>query len=175
MRALAQIAMAFGMTDEAWRRHANPWSVYTRFAAIPAMIVAIWSRVWIGWWSLVPIAIVVVWLWLNPHVFPAVSEPRSWAAKGIYGEKLWLLDPANVPGEYRLVLRWLIVPGLAGFMLLIWGLVQLQPWPTVFGATLIVLAQLWRIDRLGQLYEATKGASSPGADTDEDDEAQFSR
>ncbi|MGV9778250.1 DUF6653 family protein [Streptosporangium sp. NPDC003464] len=28
------------MTDEAWKRHANPWSVYTRSAAIPGMILA---------------------------------------------------------------------------------------------------------------------------------------
>jgi hypothetical protein len=33
-------------------------------------------------------------------------------------------------------------------------------WPTVFGATLIVLAQLWRIDRLGLLYEHSKCASA---------------
>ncbi|WP_308202358.1 DUF6653 family protein [Lentzea flava] len=24
-----RIAKTFGMTDEAWRRHANPWSVWT--------------------------------------------------------------------------------------------------------------------------------------------------
>ena len=165
MTALARMAKAFGMTDEAWQRHANPWSVYTRFAAIPAMIVAIWSRVWIGWWSLIPAGVVVVWLWLNPHVFPAVTQPHGWAAKGIYGEKLWLLEPTSVPAEHRMILRWLIVPGLAGFVLLSWGLVQLQLWPTVLGATLIVLAQLWRIDRLGRLYEARKGAIPPAPDS----------
>src|ERR1700674_2244999 len=90
MKALAQIAKTFGMTEEAWRRHANPWSVYTRFAAIPAVILAIWSRVWIGWGALVPVAGVILWLWLNPHVFPAVTTPRNWASRGIYGERLWL-------------------------------------------------------------------------------------
>jgi hypothetical protein len=164
MRRLAAIAQAFGMTDEAWRRHANPWSVYTRFAAIPAMILAVWSRVWIGWWSLIPVALVMLWLWLNPHVFAPVTEPRTWASKGIYGEKLWLQDPAGVPAECRAVLRWLIVPGLAGFALLAWGLAALEPWPTVFGATLIALAQLWRIDRLVRLYEVRIGIGSSSAD-----------
>ena len=50
------------MSDEAWKRHANPWSVWTRFAAIPLMILAIWSRLWLGWWCLVPITAVIVWL-----------------------------------------------------------------------------------------------------------------
>jgi hypothetical protein len=163
MTALVQFAKAFGMTDEVWRRHANPWSVYTRFAAIPAMILAIWSRVWIGWWALLPVAGMIVWLWLNPRIFPAVTTPRSWAAKGIYGEKLWLLEPSSVPPTYRAVLRWLIVPGLSGAVLLAWGLVQLLVWPTIFGATLVILAQLWRIDRLGLLFEQTKGAGDAAA------------
>lgn len=152
MPAIRLIAAVFRMSDEAWRRHANPWSVYTRFAAVPLMILAIWSRVWIGWWALVPVAAVTVWLLINPHVFAAVG-PLGWAAKGIYGERLWLLENDRVTPDCRAVLRWLIVPGLAGFALLAWGLMTLSVWPTVFGGTLIVLTQLWRIDRLGQLYE----------------------
>ncbi|MEV0145445.1 DUF6653 family protein [Nonomuraea sp. NPDC050733] len=153
MKSLSAVAQAFRMTDEAWKRHANPWSVYTRFAAIPGMILAIWSRTLIGWWSLLPVAAVIVWLWLNPHVFRPFEAADSWAAKGIYGERLWLQERNRVPQEYRTLLRWLIPVGLAGFLLLAWGLIALQVWPTAFGATLIVLAQLWRIDRLGLLYE----------------------
>ena len=51
------------------------------------------------------------------------------------------------------MLRWLTVVAAAGFALLVWGLVELLVWPTVFGASLVVLAQLWRIDRLGRLYD----------------------
>jgi hypothetical protein len=47
MGVTSKIAGAFGMTEDAWKRHANPWSVWTRFAAIPLMILAIWSRVWL--------------------------------------------------------------------------------------------------------------------------------
>jgi hypothetical protein len=54
------------------------------------------------------------------------------------------------------VLRLLIPIGAAGFVLLVYGLVTLEVWPTVFGATLIVLGQLWRIDRLVVLYENTR-------------------
>jgi len=156
MRPLAIIAKAFGMTDEAWRRHANPWSVYTRFAAIPAMILAIWSRVWLGWWALIPVALVIAWLAINPHVFAPIDTPRSWAAKGIYGERLWLERPDRVPPGDRLAFRWLAVPGVVGAGLLVWGLVVLEIWPTVFGASLVVMAQLWRIDRLGRVYEGSE-------------------
>ncbi|MEV0618938.1 DUF6653 family protein [Nonomuraea sp. NPDC050404] len=153
MGATSRVASLFRMTDEAWERHANPWSVWTRFAAIPLMILAIWSRAWLGWWCLAPIAAVIVWLWLNPHVFPPVHAPRSWAAKGIYGEKLWLRNRSMISADHRNVQRLLVAVGLIGFIALGFGLIALEIWPTVFGASLIVLGQLWRIDRLGRLYE----------------------
>jgi hypothetical protein len=143
----------FRMTDEVWRRHANPWSVYTRFAAIPAMVLAVWSRVWIGAWALVPVAVVVLWLVVNPFIFSPVDVPRNWASKGIYGERLWLLDRTKVPQGHRTILRRLIGMGLIGLALLAWGLWKLLIWPTIFGATLVFVAQLWRIDRMGLLYE----------------------
>jgi hypothetical protein len=150
------VAGAFRMSDEAWKRHANPWSVWTRVAAIPMMILAIWSRLWLRWWCLVPIAAMVVWLWLNPHVFAPVETRTSWAAK-------WLKEGDRVPPDHLRVLRlspacaWADVPiGAAGFVLLVCGLVTLEVWPTVFGATLIVLGQLWRIDRLVVFYESTR-------------------
>lgn len=49
-----------GMSDESWRRHANPWSVWTRFAAIPAFELAAWSQQWLGWWCLAGVVAVVV-------------------------------------------------------------------------------------------------------------------
>lgn len=146
------VAKTFRMDEEAWRRHANPWSVWTRFAAIPLMLLAIWSRDWIGWWCLVPIAAVVVWLFVNPSAFPPV-EPRGWAARGIYGEHAWVRDKSLVPPNHLVVLRILVVLGLGGFGLMTWGLVRLEVWPTVFGTTLLVVAQLWRIDRFGWLWE----------------------
>ncbi len=49
MTVVQNIAHAFQMTDAVWQRHTNPWSVWTRYASLPLLIVAIWSRVWLGW------------------------------------------------------------------------------------------------------------------------------
>ena len=155
MGTLADVTRKVGMSDEVWRRHANPWSVWTRFAAIPGLILAIWSRVWLGWYALVPLALVAVWLWLNPRVFAPV-EPISWAAKGIYGERMWVHEPGRIPDRDRSVLRLFAIPGLTGFVLLVWGLVALRALPTVVGSAIIVIGQLWRIDRLGRVYDATR-------------------
>jgi hypothetical protein len=60
--------------SEIWQRHANPWSVWTRFAAIPAMMLAVWSRVWIGWWSVAPIVLVMAWLVANVSKAFTIAE-----------------------------------------------------------------------------------------------------
>jgi hypothetical protein len=150
------------MKEESWRRHANPWSVWTRFAAIPVFIVAVWSRTWIGWWCLLPLAVVVAWLVVNPVVFRPVDEPTKWSSRGIYGERMWAKDRRAVPVGHRQVEHLLVAIGLAAFALLTWGLVALDGWPTVFGATLIVVSQLWRIDRYAWLFDAVRtGTSAP--------------
>lgn len=60
---------AMAMDDATWQRHVNPWSVWTRVPIIGLLVLAIWSRVWLGWWCLVPIAALVVWAVVNPRAF----------------------------------------------------------------------------------------------------------
>jgi Family of unknown function (DUF6653) len=66
---------------------------------------------------------------------------------------LWMKNRDRVASEYRVILRRLILFGLIAFLFIAWGLWHLRIWPTVYGATLLILAQLWRIDRMGFLYE----------------------
>ncbi|MET9565857.1 DUF6653 family protein [Streptomyces tauricus] len=149
-----RFAATFRMTDEAWRRHANPWSVWTRFAALPALALAVWSRDWIGAWSLVPVTLVGAWLWANVRVFaPVTAPPRQWTARGIYGERIWLQERTRLPEHHRRVLRLLALLGPVGGGFLMWGLVVLDLWPVVLGCTVVVLAQLWRIDHFGWVYD----------------------
>lgn len=166
MTARRWLVRAVDLSDETWQRHANPWSVWTRFAAIPALILAVWSRTWIGWWAVVPLAGVALWLWANPRAFAPVEVPRSWAARGIFGERLWLREPDRVPSDLRRILRVLILPGLLGVALLAWGLLWLELWPTLAGAGLVVAAQLWRIDCLGRFYQRTESQRTVSAPDD---------
>lgn len=78
------------MDDEAWARHANPLSVWSRFSLLPLFALAVWSREWIGWWALVPVALVLLWNWVNPRLFGPPRSLDSWASKGVMGERLYL-------------------------------------------------------------------------------------
>ena len=43
-----RVARVFGLSGQSWMRHANPASVWTRFAVLPLLMLSVWSRDWIG-------------------------------------------------------------------------------------------------------------------------------
>jgi hypothetical protein len=71
------ITRLFGLTGDAWMRHANPISVWTRFSCLSVVAVAVWSREWIGWLSVVADAAAVVWMMVNPMSANAARDPRD--------------------------------------------------------------------------------------------------
>lgn len=153
-----KIAAAFSMSDDAWLRHANPWSGWTRFITVlPLLIFAVWSRVWLGWQSLIPVTIAIVWIWLNPRIFPKPQSTDHWISRGVLGERVWLnRDRIPVPHHHHHVPN--ILNGISAFggILLIWGLIELNSWITLLGYTLVTLGKLWFIDRMVWLYNDMK-------------------
>ncbi|MCH4894618.1 hypothetical protein GO308_16040 [Sphingomonas sp. SFZ2018-12] len=155
MTAESRVARAFGLDEVGWARHANPWSGWTRFTTcLPLLVLAIWSRVWLGWWSLAPILLALLWIWLNPRAFGPVRDDRDWIAKGVFGERLWSnRHRVAVPNRHKVMPNVLNIASLMGFPFVVWGLVTLDLWPTVFGIAVITIGKLWYIDRMAILYE----------------------
>jgi len=148
---------AMGMDDATWARHANPWSVYSRFTTLPLFALAVWSRVWIGGWAVVPIAGALLWIWLNPRVFPPPKRTDSWAAKGTFGERLFMTDdPDAIDNHHRRMVGLLTTANIAGAALLIWGLVALDLTLTIVGLVIAMGSKLWTVDRMVWIYEDTQ-------------------
>ncbi len=155
-----RIARAFAMDETAWRRHANPWSVWTRVATLPLLVLAIWSRAWLGWWALGPVAPVLLWTWWNPRLFPIPPSTDNWASKGVMGERIWLnRDKVAVLRHHRLVPHILLAVTAIGGIIGVYGLVELAIWPTLLGTALVFLGKLWFVDRMAWLYEDMKDAT----------------
>ena len=148
-----------GMDEAKWARHASPWSVYSRFTVLPLLVVAIWSRVWLGWGALLPVFLVAAWAWFNPGLFRPPATTDHWAAKGTFGERVFLNRKAvPIPAHH---LRWgvgLSVAAGAGLLPLAWGLVVYDPGWTLAGLILTIGAKLWFVDRMVWLYEDMKDA-----------------
>jgi len=85
-----KIANAFNLTDENWMKHANPVSVWTRYSVLPIIVIAFWSRIWIGWWCLIPGVLALLWMFFNPVVFKKPKSTKNWASKAVLGERVYL-------------------------------------------------------------------------------------
>lgn len=155
-----------GMNDATWLRHANPWSAWTRFSALPLLVLAIWSRVWLGWWCLLPIALAVAWIWINPRAFSAPSDFGAWASRAVLGERIFLArDRFEIARQHITVAHMLTLVSALGAIILIWGLVVLDLGLTVAGLVLVIGGKTWFCDRMVWIHtEETKiplGAAMP--------------
>lgn len=149
-----RIARVFRLDDEGWARHANPWSVWTRVAILPVLVLAFWSRAWIGWWFLVPVLAVSAFAYLNPRLFPKPRSTDNWASRGVLGERVWLnRRHVQVPPRHRMAPHVLAGIGMTGLPFLVWGLASLEIWPTLLGTALVYLGKMWFVDRMVWLYQ----------------------
>ncbi|MEO0752550.1 MAG: DUF6653 family protein [Pseudomonadota bacterium] len=142
-----------GMSDEVWARHANPWSVFTRFTVLPLMALAIWSRVWVGQWAWAFLALALLWNHLNPRIFSPPISLDTWASRGVLGERIWLNRRSEIRAHHKtwaVMLTWGSAPGAIILGLGLWWLDA--AW-TVFGVVLTALPKLWFVDRLGWAYQ----------------------
>ncbi len=150
------------MDDAAWARHANPLSVYSRMSCLPLIVLAIWSRVWIGWWALLPLAAALLWTWANPRLFSAPADLDNWASKGVMGERIFLNRKAvPIPAHHERAAYVLTGLSFVGLIILIYALVVLDVWGVIAGLVLVIVPKLWFVDRMVWIHQDMTGADRP--------------
>lgn len=144
-----RMGKAFGLDPAGWTRHANPWSVYTRIPVPALFAAAVWTREWLGWWSLVPVAAVCVWTAVNPKAFPPPANLSAWASRSVLGETFWNDRKATpVPTRHR-VAPWVLTGiNTAGLPLIVWSLIADDFWILATGLVLQSAGKLWFLDRM---------------------------
>jgi Family of unknown function (DUF6653) len=145
------------MSDATWKRHANPWSVWTRVPVLPLLALAIWSRMWIGWWSLLPVTALIIWTIYNPRAFPKPVSTKSWASRATLGERVWLnRKTVPIPDHHVRFSHILNTATALAMIPFIYGLVSFEPMVTVLGLALVLMGKFWFLDRMVWLYEDMK-------------------
>jgi hypothetical protein len=153
------VTKLFGLTGDNWMRHANPVSVWTRFAVLPLLALAVWSREWIGWWSLAAVALALVFMMVNPLLFPPPRSTRHWVSKAVFGERIWTdRAKAELPARFRGsgVTYATYAIQVAGLAVLVYGLVALDLLAVVSGLLIMQTAKAWFLDRMVLLFEDMK-------------------
>ena len=130
-------------TKRVWKRHSNPWSVWTRILSYPLVYLPFWNRSWKQG------AAVAAWFSLNPLLFPEPKEQQqqSWATRGVLGEQLWT---AERPQDLSMLLSGASATFFAGGLL---SAYKRRLWPLMFYASTAYLLKLWYIDRMTFYYE----------------------
>ncbi|MGP1384813.1 MAG: DUF6653 family protein [Thainema sp.] len=155
------ISSLFQMEGETWKRHTHPWCFWTRLTVIPLLFLAIWSRLWLGWWSLPLIATALLWNWLNARIFPVPKSTHTWMAKGVLGERVWINRAAiPIPQHHQYFPYFLTGLSGIGLILAAWGLWQFNLSLTLAGTLLINIGKIWFFDRMVWLYEDMKAATA---------------
>lgn len=148
----------FSLNDENWLKHANPWSVWSRFATLPFIALAVWSRVWIGWYCLIPVALLILWLVINPTLFRKPKNFEGWSSKAVLGERIYMKRKETpIPYKHRLPVSILNILQTISGLILVYGLWNLNVYLTVHGVMSIYLSKMWFLDRMVWLYEDTTG------------------
>lgn len=106
-------------------RHANPLSVWTGHSVLPFQVMSFRSRIWIGWWCLVPGTLSVLWMFFNPVLFGKPKSTKNWASKAVLGERVFLnTDRIEIPEVHRTLLFG-VLNGISGvgIAIAIWSVV----------------------------------------------------
>lgn len=142
------------MDEATWARHASPWSVWTRVPILPLLALAVWSRLWLGWWCLVPIGALALWTYLNPRAFSPPATTDTWASKATFGERVWLnRGRVPIPPHHARFAHLLSVLSGFGLVPTVYGLITYEPFAVVLGVVWVVVAKMWFLDRMVWLYD----------------------
>ena len=158
------IARLFAMDERTWERHASPWSVWTRVASFPLLLLAVWSHAWIGLWAILAVALVAVWLWLNPRLFRPPARTDTWSAMATFGERVWLnRKTVPIPAHHARMANILSVVAALGALPAFAGAFFNDLTATLTGAAVVILGKLWFCDRMVWLYRDMKESHPPYA------------
>lgn len=148
---------AMRMDPKIWARHANPLSGYSRLLSGPAVFFALWSLWWISWWALLPIALIVVWIYLNPRIFPAPDNTDNWMTKAVLGERVFINRKAEPIPQHHVTMGWITsLVAMVFFLIAAYGLLVRDFWAGFAGWHAAILAKIWFLDRMVWLWEDMK-------------------
>jgi len=150
-----------GMDEQAWRRHANPLSVWSRaITGLPVILLSVWSIKWLLWWSLPVLAVAFLWLWLNPRLFSIPNNTDNWASRATFGERVWLNRAViAIPGHHHRWALFLSVIAGVGFLLAVVAAYFNLLLATISAGMVCWLGKLWFCDRMVWLYQDMSATS----------------
>jgi hypothetical protein len=103
------------------------------------IIVSIWSRLWLDWYCLIPLAISIVWTYYNPRAFRKPKTTKGWCSKGVFGERVWIdRKKKPIPKHHATAAIVLSVISALGLPFLVYGVYYYEFWITILGLVITI-------------------------------------
>jgi hypothetical protein len=130
------------ITDALWRKHSNPWSVWTRLLSTPLTYIPFWNH------SRKQGLAVAAWFAANPFLFPEPKNEDTWAARAIRGERQWAKER---PRDTSLAIQAL---GSAAFLAGFYAAYKHKFGSTAISAVVVIACNAWFLNRMTDYDEA---------------------
>ena len=134
------------LSKRIWRKHANPWSGWTRVLGLYFIPIALWYHNWYLLGGLILFFVV------NPMLFPESKSKNSWMSKSILGEEMWL-KKGIFQKDFSTVLN--IFNGSFFFIMIYSAYTNLLE-ITISSTILSSVFKLWYLDRMAFYYQKQK-------------------
>ncbi|WP_353505402.1 DUF6653 family protein [Vibrio sp. SCSIO 43135] len=146
------------MDECAWQRHSSPLSVYSRFSILPLLSAALAFRDSLGWWTLPALIVVILWIWLNPRIFPAPRKTNNWASMGTFGERIYLNRHKEdlIPPHHLRMCRNIMVLQVLGVPFWCFSLYTLSYDSIILSTLWMMFTKVWFVDRMVWVYQDVK-------------------
>jgi hypothetical protein len=95
--------------------------------------------------------IVCAWLLMNPHLFRPIRRAYNWMSQGVLGERV-VVEGHTYPAHHRPVLRVLFALLLVSVGVMAIGLLMLDGFGTLLGASAAMILKCWFVDRCVWIY-----------------------
>lgn len=132
------------LSEKTWARHSNPWSGWTRVLSMPALAVGLFLH---NFWIL---GAVIIWLIINPIIFPKPKSVDNWMSKGVLGERLYFKDGKKLKKDLPTLLNLVNIPVFLSFLYFAW---QQELIAMILSGLLTIVIKFWFIDRMAHLID----------------------
>lgn len=135
------------LKEAMWRRHANPWSGWSRVPTGPVLVYALYCRNW----RLLLAAL--VWAAINPFLFSPPDTEDAWMTRAVLAEQWWIHEEGNRTVGLGYPNR-LNTAGAIAFIYALFAAWRRRPAETAFATVLAVTLKLWWLHILVRWYDA---------------------
>lgn len=132
------------LTENTWSRHSNPWSGWTRVLSMPILALGLYYH------NYLILAATIVWLIINPIIFPKPKNINNWMSKGVLGEQIYFKKGRKIKKDLPSLLNVVNVPVFFMFLYFGW---QQELVAMILAGLLTMAIKFWFIDRMVLLAE----------------------